>query len=267
MSNIANFAIIGYGKMGKLYDETIQADYIIDLFPVKRRVYFRSLEEFLFYKPQVDLVIVSSSADTHFPIAYQLLRNGYHVLVEKPICLSSEEAHILENLAEKRQKILYQSTLERYNPLIIFLKNGVSFSQVARIKSQRFGPRPDRTYVEDPVFDLGIHDVDLYFYLGRKPVPWEITVGYTDRPTREILLYTKSGKKIIFDLLNKFVRSDAINMDFSQSMVNNPILQMVREILYKGPSINEKWSEEIKLLERFSENKISLTAVDDIITS
>lgn len=256
MSNIADFAIIGYGKMGKLYDETIRADYIIDPFPVKKRIYFRSVEEFLFYKPRLDLVIVSSPADTHFSISFQLLQNDYNVLVEKPICLFSQEARTLESLAKKRNKILYQSTLERYNPLVTFFKNIIPVSRIVRVKSRRFGPKPKRQYVEDAVFDLGVHDIDLYFYLGKKSVPWEITVGYSDHPTREIQVYTASGDKITLDLLNKFVWCDKINLDLSQSVISGPILQMIQEVLYRGPSANEKWSEEIKLLESFSGNKI-----------
>ncbi len=256
MSNITNFAVIGYGKMGKLYDRAVKADYLVDLFPVRRRVYFSCVDEFLFYKPKLDLAIVSSPADTHFPIARKLLQNEYHVLVEKPICLSSEEAEILESLAKKKNKILCQSTLERYNPVVSFFKNNLSISQIAMIKSFRFGPKPVRQYVEDAIFDLGIHDVDLYFYLGNKSVPWEITVGYSNRRIRKIQVYKTSGEIIGFDLLNKSVRSDRISIDLNRSTVNNPIPQMVQETLSRGPKANEKWSREIKMLESFSGDKI-----------
>ena len=119
------YAIVGYGKMGKLYDQLLHCQYLIDQFPVNNRVYFSSIEEFIDYKPNVDLVIVCSSSNAHYYISRLLLLNNYNVLVEKPISLSSLETIELEKIARKKRLILYQSTLERYNPLIKFFRKRV----------------------------------------------------------------------------------------------------------------------------------------------
>ncbi len=84
-----NFAIIGHGKMGKLYDSLLCTKYIVDLIPITNRVYFSHIDEFISYGQPVDLVIVTTPSHTHFDIVKKLLNNGYNVLCEKPICLSS----------------------------------------------------------------------------------------------------------------------------------------------------------------------------------
>ncbi len=256
---MSKFAIIGYGKMGKYYDKAISADYIVDVVSIANKAYFRSVEDFVSMHPAVDLVIVSTPSETHFSIAKTLLESDYNVLVEKPICLSVNKSLNLENLAEERGKILYQSTLERYNPVVSFIKKNVDLSHVSKIRSSRFGFQPNRANLEGPVFDLGIHEVDLYFYLvSGKNIPWDIEVGYSSDPKRELLLYMSTGEIVRCDLMNKYITRDNLKLDLNLSNQNNPMLQMVQEILYKGPNINEIWSNEIKILEKFNNNKIQL---------
>jgi len=215
---MSKIAIIGYGKMGKLYDKAISADIVVDIIPIPNKSYFKSLDEFLSARPIIDLVIVSTPSETHFPITKSLLENNYNVLVEKPICLSVTETLILEKLAKKQGMILYQSTLERYNPVTSFIKKNIDFTLVSRVKSTRFGIQPNRVRQEGPVFDLGIHEVDL----------------------------------------NKQISKGNINLDFKLSNQNNPMVQMIQEILYKGPSINEAWSKEVAILEKFINNRLVL---------
>src|SRR3989339_929491 len=128
-----NCAIVGFGKMGRLYDKLLTAKYLIDQNPVSNRVYFSSVDEFIHYGQPVELVIITTPSNTHFTIAKKLLDNGYNALVEKPICLSSFEAKELEMVARREKLILYQSTLERYNPLIKFLKENLRASEIKKI--------------------------------------------------------------------------------------------------------------------------------------
>jgi len=252
-----NVAIVGYGKMGKFYDNLLMAKYLVDVRPVQGRVCFSYVDEFISYGQPVDLVIVSTPSDTHFAICQKLLHAGYDVLVEKPICLSSLEARILEDLAESKGLVLYQTTLERYNPLVKFLAKNVLSDEVARIESYRFGTKPPRSYVEEPKFDLGIHDVDLWCHLYRGKVEWEVNVGFGEA-RREIIVNFKNGKKLKFDLLHKFISCDDYSLDFTKASSNNPILEMIYDLRYKGHSMNERWSEEIQILEKAEGDTILL---------
>lgn len=252
-----NFAIIGYGKMGKLYDSLLGAKYIVDLVRVANRVYFSHIDEFITYKQPLDLVIVTTPSHTHFEVVRKLLMNDYNVLCEKPICLSSKKAEELEKLAEQKNLILYQSTLERYNPLIKFFLKNIDMTNIVKIESYRYGMQPSKNYTSDPKFDLGIHDVDLWFYLLNKEVPWQMNVGYGQQK-REILVYLRNNSLLRLDLLNKFIFYNGSVLDFTKTNPNNPILEMIFDLTYKGVAMNEKWSKEIKILERTDSCKIEL---------
>jgi len=252
-----DFAIIGYGKMGKLYDSLLGAKYIVDLVPVTNRVYFSHIDEFIAYKQPVDLIIVTTPSHTHFEVVKKLLINGYNVLCEKPICLSSGKAKELEKLAERKSLILYQSTLERYNPLIKFIVKNINKEDIVKVESHRYGTQPSKNYTNDPKFDLGIHDVDLWFCLLNKEVSWQMDVGY-GQPRREILIYLKNKSLLRLDLLNKLIFYNGSVLDFTKASPNNPILEMIFDLTYKSVAMNEKWSKEIKVLERADSCKIEL---------
>jgi len=253
-----NVAIVGFGKMGGFYDNLLQAKYLVDVRPAPGRVCFNYVEEFISYGQPVDLVIVATPSDTHYKICHQLLLAGYDVLVEKPICLSSLEAATLEDLALSKGLLLYQTTLERYNPLVKFLAKNVQSEEVSKIESYRYGTRPPRSYVEEPKFDLGIHDVDLWCHLYRGKVEWEVNVGFGEA-RREIVVNFKNGKRLKFDLLHKFISCEEYSLDFSKASSNNPILEMIYDLRYKGRAMNERWSEEIQILERAKGNTILLS--------
>lgn len=253
------FAIIGYGKMGKLYDKLLGASYIVDPIPIANRVNFGHIDEFISYKQPVDLVIVSTPIHTHFEIVRKLLVNGYNVLCEKPICLSFLMSKELEQLAEQKRLILYQSALERYNPLVKFIGRNINVSQIVNIESCRYGLRPSKYFSCDPKFDLGIHDVDLWFYLVNKQVPWHLKVGY-DQPKREILVNLQGGGTIKADLMNKYIVYNGSTLDFANCSSNNPLLEMVLDLMYKNVDMNEPWSAEIEYLEKASGHNFTLTS-------
>ncbi|MDZ7587203.1 MAG: hypothetical protein U0946_05570, partial [Patescibacteria group bacterium] len=106
-------------------------------------------------------------------------------------------------------------------------------------------------------FDLGVHDVDLWFYLFHKKIPWKIKVGY-GKKQREIFVFLKNSKIIKLDLLNKVAKFDDKILDFSKSNVNNPILEMINDIQCFGYKVNERWGEEIKIIEEAKSNTINL---------
>jgi predicted dehydrogenase len=173
------------------------------------------------------------------------------------VCLASSEAEELEKLAADRGTLLYQSTLERYNPLIKFLAKNIAADAIREIESYRFGQRPRHALDEDAKFDLGIHDVDLWFYLYHQQVPWTVHAGYGET-RREILVTLKDGSKILLDLLHKYVLYGGRSLDFSKSSPNNPILEMIFDLSYRGPKMNECWSREIRILEAAESGTIEL---------
>lgn len=242
-------AIFGYGKMGKLYDRLLDASYIVDILPVNNRVYFSQLEEFIDYGPKVDITIIATPTPNHPKCSKTLLSNGYNVLCEKPVCFSSDDAKDMEKIALRKGLLFYQSTLERYNPVIKYLKKHIPFSEIDHIESYRFGEQPSWGYTCDSFYDLGIHDVDLWFYLTHKKIPWKLQCGYGFQK-RKIIVYLKRKGKVVLDLLNQSVIVNGNEVDLSKIPDSNPIIEMVSDLIDKKSVMNEQWSKEIEIIEQ-----------------
>ena len=64
---------------------------------------------------QVNAVSIAATTHTHFAIAKFCLENGIHVLIEKPITETVQQAEILINLAKQHNLKLQVGHLERFN--------------------------------------------------------------------------------------------------------------------------------------------------------
>jgi predicted dehydrogenase len=111
----------------------------------------------------VDLVSVASPATTHSAIVRAFLNAGAHVLVEKPIATSIEEADSLISLAEKTGRILTVGHQERF----VFAHTGLlDYEETPlEVSCWRTGPWSGRGADVSVVLDLMIHDLDLVHQL------------------------------------------------------------------------------------------------------
>ena len=108
---------------------------------------------------QVDLVSICSPAVTHAEIVRAFLNAGAHVLVEKPIATTIEEANDLVALAAKTGLVLTVGHQERF----VFARTGLLDQAVTPLEIQcwRRGPWTGRGDDVSAVLDLMIHDLDL----------------------------------------------------------------------------------------------------------
>jgi len=108
---------------------------------------------------KVDLVSVCSPAITHAEIVRDFLRAGTHVLVEKPIATTQEEAAELVSLSRETGKILSVGHQERF----VFARTGLLdlAETPLEITCWRQGPWTGRGDDVSVVLDLMIHDLDL----------------------------------------------------------------------------------------------------------
>ena len=118
---------------------------------------------------KVDLVSVCSPAITHAEIVRSFLKAGAHVLVEKPIATSMEEAAELVALSRQEGRVLSVGHQERF----VFARTGLLDLPQAplEISCWRQGPWTGRGDDVSVVLDLMIHDLDLVHAL----VPGEVT--------------------------------------------------------------------------------------------
>ncbi len=118
--------------------------------------------------PYVDVVMVSSPTTSHFEIASFFIENGKHVLIEKPLAASLQEADELIALADKHNVVMAVGHLERFNPAVEYIEDIVKTPRF--IEVQRLGSFSPRSLDVDVILDLMIHDLDIIMHWDRSGV-------------------------------------------------------------------------------------------------
>ncbi len=124
-----------------------------------------SLEAFI---ESVDAAVVAVPTAAHAEVATKLIAAGRHVLIEKPITSTIEDAERLVALAEGRGVLLQVGHVERFNPAAEALGK---IGAPRFVEVHRLSPFPNRSLDIDVILDLMIHDLDLLIALdSSKPV-------------------------------------------------------------------------------------------------
>lgn len=185
--------VAGVGALGqhhaRIYTELEQAEmvgvYDVDTQAAKTVAdrhglnVFQSLEEFA---RAVDAASVVVPTDRHRDVAGYLLEHGVHLLVEKPIAATTQEAEELVALAQQHNCILQVGHVERFNPVMQFLEERsgrprfIEAHRLASYPPPREGRAPRGTEVS-VVLDLMIHDLEAILHLVRSPVQEIRAVG------------------------------------------------------------------------------------------
>ena len=124
---------------------------------------------------KVDAVSIVVPTDRHYEIAKQFLENKVHVLVEKPMTTTVQEADDLINTARANSCILQVGHLERFNPAILALEGVINVPMF--IESHRLAPFKDRGTEVDVILDIMIHDIDIILNMVSSPVTSIHAVG------------------------------------------------------------------------------------------
>ncbi|WP_409344926.1 Gfo/Idh/MocA family protein [Paenibacillus sp. MBLB4367] len=134
----------------------------------------------LLANPEIDAVSICTWNDTHAEIAIAALQAGKHVLVEKPMCRTVEEALRMEEAVRKSGKLLQIGYVRRFDPnarmLEEFARKG-EFGDLyyAKATSVRRLGNPGGWFADversggGPLIDIGVHIIDLSWYLMGKP--------------------------------------------------------------------------------------------------
>jgi predicted dehydrogenase len=124
------------------------------------------------FRMGLDAVVVATPPATHFRLARDALTRGLHVLVEKPLTISSSDAQQLVDLAEERGCILMVGHTFIYNPAVRALKEIISsggIGDIHYVDAVRVGLGLFQQDV-NVLWDLAPHDVSILRYiLGSDP--------------------------------------------------------------------------------------------------
>ena len=119
---------------------------------------------------EVEAVCIAVPTLLHHSVGLACLEAGVHVLIEKPIAASQEEAAALIDAASRGGRLLQVGHIERFNPAFRELTKVVANEEVVVLEARRHSPHADRANDVSVVLDLMIHDLDLVLELAQAPV-------------------------------------------------------------------------------------------------
>lgn len=208
----------------------------------------------------VDAVVVVVPTRAHFDVAADALRRGIHVLIEKPIAETLEQADAILRLAREHNALVQVGHVERFNRAV---RAAMPYLDAPRfVESERLAPFNPRGTDVAVVLDLMIHDIDLVHALVHDHVADVRAVGVgvlTDVDMTNAWLAFKSGavanikaSRVARDRLRKlriFQRNGYFSLDLGAGTGEFYRLRAdidVAELSRSAQSI-EKFVERIKL--------------------
>ena len=172
-------AVIGTGYLGKFHAQKYAALDGCELIAVAdansetaadiaSSLNTRAVSDYRDLIGEVDAVSIATPTRTHFDVAAAFLRAGVHVLVEKPITVTPDEARELVRLAAEQSLVLQVGHLERFNPALRAVEHKID--KPLFIETHRLAPYTPRGADVNVVLDLMIHDIDIILSIVRSDV-------------------------------------------------------------------------------------------------
>jgi predicted dehydrogenase len=187
MARLVRVGVVGLGQWGQhhariyhhLPDVTLAA--VVDTSPFEvmasaKRYQAVGYRDYRMLFGKVDAVSLAVPTALHYEMAREFLQRGVHVLVEKPITTTLEQAAELVDLAQRAGVTLLVGHVERFKPSVQALTDLVTeplFVQVRRVRPWD----PSRVMDVGVVLDLMIHDLDIILNLMRSPVTRVSAIG------------------------------------------------------------------------------------------
>jgi predicted dehydrogenase len=179
-------AVIGVGALGsthaRIYSkiEGIELTGICDidsdrLSGLSKELGVAGFEDYRNLLGKVDAVSIVVPTKNHYTISKDFLESGTHLLIEKPITQTVEEADKLLSAAKSKSLILAVGHVERFNAAIeaiLKIKGDIKF-----VECHRLGPFSPRIKDVGVVLDLMIHDIDILLWLIKSPIKSIEAVG------------------------------------------------------------------------------------------
>jgi predicted dehydrogenase len=179
-------AVIGVGYLGNFHAQKYAAIPDVDLVGVVDNDQKRAAEVAATLGTQVfgdhrdllgrvDAVSVVVPTQFHHNVAKDFLAAGVHVLIEKPITVTIEEADELIALAEQSGAVFQVGHLERFNPVLLALDDVLQAPLF--VESVRIAPFKPRGTDVNVVLDLMIHDIEIIQHIVKSPVARVDAIG------------------------------------------------------------------------------------------
>ena len=173
MTKTLNIALIGCGSWGKNIARNLhQTGKLACIYDADHNLSKKLNQNFklhdytindIFRNENIQALVIASSAKTHRDIAEEALKNNKDVLIEKPFCLSLNDAITLSKLAIKKNKVLMAGHLLNYHNAFIKMQDLIregKIGETKNIRAQRLALGAIRSH-ESVIYDLAVHDVSM----------------------------------------------------------------------------------------------------------
>lgn len=207
MSDFLKVGLIGYGYASKTFHAPLIAGTpnvqlvaisSSDAEKVKKdwpTVSVTSSPETLFNDPNIDLIVIPTPNDTHYPLAQKALAAGKHVVVDKPFTITVEQAESLRKQAEEANLLLSVFHNRRWDSGFLTVKSLIKENKLGALKYyeahfDRYRPAVRQRWREAAGagsgiwYDLAPHLLDQAVQLFGKPKAITVDLGMI-RPNAE----------------------------------------------------------------------------------
>lgn len=178
-SNALRVAVVGVGYLGRFhaqkYARLPEAELVgvvdVNGVQVKRvasEVQTRAMTDYRGLLGKVDAVSIVTPTMHHHAIAREFLEAGVHVLVEKPMTQTVEEADELNRLAGRKNLVLQVGHLERFNSAFRAIYPRLRSPMF--LTADRLALFNERGLEVDVILDLMIHDIDIVLHVVKSPL-------------------------------------------------------------------------------------------------
>ncbi|MFD1848482.1 Gfo/Idh/MocA family protein [Oceanobacillus bengalensis] len=126
---------------------------------IAKKYHVKPFHSIDFLLQSVDAVSIAVPTEFHYDVGLLCIQHNVHMLMEKPITSTVEQAKDLLKKANKAGVKIQVGHIELFNPLIQFLSKVLENEKILGLDHQRMSPYDDRLKNVDVVKDLMIHDL------------------------------------------------------------------------------------------------------------
>ena len=185
-------ALVGYGNAGRIFHAPLISgmpglalSHVVSSKPQAvladwPLVKVLAQPEHAFADPEVDMVVIATGNESHFPLAHAALLAGKHVVIDKPCTVTLEQTQTLLALAKAQGRVLTVFQNRRWDADFLGLQEVIQSGELGRIvyfesHFDRYRPVVPSRWREQDLpgsglwFDLGAHLVDQALVLFGMP--------------------------------------------------------------------------------------------------
>ncbi|MHA2314625.1 MAG: Gfo/Idh/MocA family oxidoreductase [Candidatus Hermodarchaeia archaeon] len=134
-------------------------------------IHYPNVEELLLQE-DIDAVTICTPTVTHADLALQAIDAGKHLLLEKPMTDTAQQAHRVIDAAKSANTILMVGFVERFNPSVETAAQIIDEEKIGELvlgSARRLGPFvPGRVADIGIIKDMAIHDIDIARFLAKQ---------------------------------------------------------------------------------------------------